>query len=132
MVHRLKENPLKTKIRRFPVDYAYKSSQLVVINLALPEGYELKESLAKKAYYEGNDVSYSRQMMVEGNRIQIISKLDLKNTIVNPGGYDKLRNFYAQIVSAESEQLVIGPKESKVNSQNDVQPASGKVSVGNK
>ena len=34
MVHRLKENPLKTKIRRFPVDYAYKSSQLVVINMS--------------------------------------------------------------------------------------------------
>ena len=132
MVHRLKENPLKTKIRRFPVDYAYKSSQVVVINLALPEGYELKESLAKKAYYEGNDASYSRQMMVEDNRIQIINKIDLKNTIVNPREYDKLRNFYAQIVSAESEQLVIGPKENKVNSQNDIQPASGKVSVGNK
>jgi hypothetical protein len=111
MVHRLKENPFKTKERKFPVDYGNKSSNYIIMNIILPEGYELKEPFVTKTYAEGENASYSRQASVDKNRIQILSRMDIKNPIINSSDYDQLRTFYSQIVSAESEQLVIGPKK---------------------
>jgi transglutaminase-like putative cysteine protease len=129
MVYRLKENPFKTKIRRFPVDYAYKRSHLIVMNFDLPEGYELKEPLNRKVFYVGSSIMFSRMMEVKNNIVQIICKMDVKDSQISSDEYDKLRNFYSQVVSAESEQLVIGPK---VNPAENTDPSSKKVNVGSK
>jgi transglutaminase-like putative cysteine protease len=125
MVHRLKENPFKTKVRKFPVDYAYPNSLVVVMNFELPEGYEL-------GYYLENDIAYTRQMMVDHNRIQIISKMDIKKSKISPMDYDKLKNMYTRIASAQSEQMVIGPKEVKNNPEKNAKTKTEKINVGSK
>ena len=130
MVHRLKENPFKTKVRKFPVDYAYPNSQVIIMNFELPEGYELKEPLNRKGYYLENDIAYTRQMTVDDNRVQILSKMDIKKAKINPDEYEKLKNLYTQIVSAQSEQLVIGPKETKIESEKNVKTKTDKINVG--
>ena len=132
MVHRLKENPFKTKVRKFPVDYAYPTSLVIVMNFELPDGYELKEPLSKKGYYLENDIAYTRQMMVNDNRIQILSKMDIKKSKISPDDYEKLKNIYTKIVSAQSEQLVIGPKETKVESEKNAKAKTKKINVGSK
>ena len=132
MVHRLKENPFRTKVRKFPVDYAYPNSRVVVMNFELPEGYELKEPLNKKGYYLENDIAYTRQMMVDNNRVQLISKMDIKKSKISPADYDKLKNMYTRIVSAQSEQMVIGPKEIKDNSAKNAKTKTEKINVGSK
>ena len=55
--------------------------------------------------------------------------MDVKDSQISSDEYDKLRNFYSQVVSAESEQLVIGPK---VNPAENTDPSSKKVNVGSK
>ena len=132
MVHRLDENPFKTKIRKFPVDYAYKRSHLFVMNFVMPKGYELKEPLARKVYNVGNNILFSRIMDVKDNIIQIVIKMDIKSSKISPNDYDVLRNFYTKVVSAESEQLVIGPKENKVAPANNTKSVSEKINVGSK
>ena len=132
MVHRLKENPFKTKVRKFPVDYAYPNSMVVVMNIELPEGYELKEPLSRKGYYLQNDIAYTRQMVVDNNRIQIVSKMDIKTSKISPDYYEKLKNIYTQIVSAQSEQLVIGPKEVKEQTEKNAKTKTEKINVGSK
>ena len=129
MVYRIKENPFKTKIRRFPVDYAYKWSHLIVMNFDLPEGYELKEPLGRKVFYVGNSIMFSRMMEVKDNIVQIVCKMDVKDSQISPDEYDKLRNFYSQVVSAESEQLVIGPK---ANPADNTESNTKKINVGSK
>ena len=132
MLHRLKENPFKTKIRKFPVDYGYPSSRIIIMNFELPEGYELKEPLDKKGFYLENDIAYTRQMTVDNNRIQIISRMDIKKSKIVPDDYEKLKNIYTKIVSAQSEQLVIGPKENKADPDKDVENKANKVTIGSK
>ncbi len=132
MIHRLKENPFKTKVRKFPVDYAYPTSHVIIMNFELPEGYELKEPLSKKGYYLEDDIAYTRQMMVDNNRIQIISKMDINKSKIDPNDYDKLKNIYSQIVSAQSEQLVLGPEEIKADPENNAKTKTSKISVGSK
>ncbi|MFZ0453308.1 MAG: transglutaminase domain-containing protein [Ignavibacteriaceae bacterium] len=132
MVHRLKENPFKTKVRKFPVDYAYPNSIVIIMNYELPEGYELKEPFSKKGYYLENDIAYTRQMMVENNRIQIISKMEIKNSTITPNDYEKLKNIYSQNVSAQSEQLVIGPKKIPDKPGKNAKTKTEKINVGSK
>ncbi len=132
LVHRLKENPFKTKVRKFPVDYAYPNSLVIVMNFELPEGYELKEPLSRKGYYLENDIAYTRQMMVDNNLIQIISKMDIKKSKISPNDYEKLKNIYTQIVSAQSEQLVIGPKEVQDKPEKNAKTKTDKINVGSK
>jgi transglutaminase-like putative cysteine protease len=131
LVHHLKENPFKLKNRKFPVDYGYKRSNDIIINFILPDGYELKEKLAPKVYTVGNNLFYSRQILVQGNIVQIASKMDIKSSVIKPNQYDELRNFYSQIVSIQSEQLVIGPKENNTNSKSAAK-SSEKASLENK
>ncbi len=108
VVNRIEENPFKAAVRKFPVDYGYKRSLTSVINLQIPEGYKVKENIEDHKYALGqNYVVYSQHAIVDGNKIQIITKTDINNPKVEAKNYKNLRNLYGQIVSAQSEQIVI-------------------------
>lgn len=123
ITHRIKENPLKAKERKFPVDFGYRTGTKIIQNIILPEGYELKESLKNKKFMVGNGVQFIRNLVADGNIVQILTELDIKEARISSDDYNALKNFYAQIVSAESEQLVIGPIE---KSPVEDSPAGGK------
>ena len=113
IIHRLKDNPFKVEQRKFPIDYAYPRSQTIVINVSIPEGYELKECYNNKSISVGGRVSFKRQKQIMDNKIvQILTKIEIKESIINSKYYDQLKRLYEQIISAESEMLVFGPKSS--------------------
>ena len=110
LVHRLKENPFKSKERKFAIDYGYKNGDVNIININLPEGYELKDKLQNKKTSVGKYATFSRIAGVADNRLQIVTKMEIKSSIIPSDYYLQLKSFYANIVNLESEQIVIGPK----------------------
>ena len=50
-------------------------------------------------------------MEVNGNKLQIMNRLEIKKSIINPSYYERLKAFYAQMISLQSEMLVIGAVE---------------------
>lgn len=115
LIHRLNDNPFKSKVRKFPVDYAYPRGQVIITNITIPEGYELKEKYSNKALYVGNSASFKRQMEIRNNVIQISSKMEIKQSLITPDYYQKLKDFYAQVIASQAEMLVLGPKEDNTN-----------------
>jgi len=110
LIHRLKDNPFKMKKRNFPIDYSYTRSKEHVINIAIPNGYEVKESLNDKFLRVRDFVSFSRLVKVENNWMTIVNKMEIKATVIPEQFYNDLRTFYSQIVDLESEQIVLAPK----------------------
>ena len=110
LVHRWKENPFKSKERKFAIDYGFKNGDLTVIDIYIPDGYELKEKIQNTKVMVGKFASYSRIAGVEGNMIQIINKMEIRSSLINQKYYSELKNFYARIVALQSEEIVLGPK----------------------
>ncbi|HVN47583.1 MAG TPA: transglutaminase domain-containing protein [Bacteroidota bacterium] len=108
ILHRMQENSFKDRTRLFPIDYGYLRSNKIVVMLTIPNGFELKEKLADRMLYVGSDLlSYSRKVAVVGNRIQITVKREVHQIEIPEKYYADLKNFYASIVAAEAEQLVL-------------------------
>ena len=108
IMHRLSENPLKSRDRKFPVDYGCGQEQTTVITITVPDSFEIKDKPLDRAFYvNSTDASYQRQVLVQGHTVQVTSKFLIQRTEVPAASYQQLRNFYARIVAAESEQLVL-------------------------
>ena len=58
----------------------------------------------------GKYATFSRIAGVADNRLQIVTKMEIKSSIIPSDYYLQLKSFYANIVNLESEQIVIGPK----------------------
>lgn len=118
LLQKLTDNPFKMKERKFPVDYAYPREQVIVINVSIPDGYELKEKYPDKVMYVGNKISYKRSVEIQDNKIQILTDMRITDSIVMPSLYNQLRDFYTQIINSQSEFLVFGPKEDVSTNEN--------------
>lgn len=112
IVHRTQENPFKTIIRKYPVDYAYKRFFSTIVNITIPEGYEIKEKINDRTFVASPELaSYMRKVNIEGNKIVIQTKFDIKATQIHPKYYERIRYFYTMMVAAQSEQIVLARKQ---------------------
>jgi len=108
VINRFSQNPFKTKIRKFPVDYAYGREVNTVVNVTIPDSFEVKEKIDNKAFSAGeNDAVFVRMVAVDSNKIQVRTKFIVKKSVFPPEEYQDLRNFYAKVVAAQSEQFVL-------------------------
>lgn len=107
----LTENPFKSEKREYPVDFGYAFDKIYSFKITLPEGYEVEEFPAPKAYgLPGNAARYSYNSIQTGNVLTITSLLQINKSLFNQMEYGNLREFYNQIVSKQSEQIVIRKK----------------------
>jgi transglutaminase-like putative cysteine protease len=108
VIDRIWQNPFKSEIRKFPVDYGYKRKISTTIIINLPNGFELKEKPKDISVYGGKkDFLFTRLSELQGNTLTLKSSIEIKSTQMDPGLYEPLKDFYAKIVSAESEQVVL-------------------------
>ncbi len=110
IISRLSDNPFKSPTRKFPVDYNYPREYLTVVNITLPDSFEVKETVANKRFALNRDVIYSRSAALDGNRLQLISKLEILSREIAPQYYAQLRELYATMIQSESEQIVLQKK----------------------
>lgn len=111
IIHRLKENPFKSAVRNFPIDYGYPSSYTMIENITIPENYELKETLSDKNFNLSPNIgSYTRHVQVDSNLIRVLYKFEIKQSVINSKFYEQLKSFYARIVASQGEQFVFTRK----------------------
>jgi len=105
---RVQENPFKDRTRKYPIDYTYQQSYKTIINLTIPDGFEIKEKLADRVLYVGSKLlSYSRDVNVENNLLRIVITREIHEIELPAKYYTDLKNFYESIVAAEAEQIVL-------------------------
>lgn len=108
--HRLKDNPFKAGKRQFPVDYSYPSSETVVTNIRIPSSMELKEEYPSRSFRVSSNISYKRNSKSSDQEMQIISKFDIKKSVVSSRDYSRLKDFYSRLVSTEADMVVLGTR----------------------
>lgn len=102
------ENPFKLNTRMYPVDYTYPRENQIRITLVLPQGYTVEE-LPQPAKYvlPNNGASFLYQAQVVGNMVQVMSKLNIEQTMFMESEYSDLKSFYDYVVQKQAEQVVI-------------------------
>ncbi len=125
VVNRMRENPFKSAVRKFPVDYGYKSSLTSIVNIKIPAGYKIKESIKDHRYTVGrNYLVYEQEAKVDSGNVQISSRMNVRSIQIDPQYYSKLKELYGLIINAQSEELVLEKiKDNSVNKNN----AAGKI-----
>lgn len=102
------ENPFKENERSYPIDYVYPIADKYMVNIMLPEGYEV-ETLPESTKFEfnGTMASFSYIGKQNGNMLQFIISFDINNTIVLPNDYDQFKKFYQLLIEKQNEKVVL-------------------------
>ncbi len=106
-----KENPFKLEKREYPVDYGSAIEKLYLCKITIPDGYDVDE-LPKNVLLKlpGNAAKYAYSLVRSGNGISLTSNLQINNSLFTQEEYPNLREFYAQVVAKQAEQIVLKKK----------------------
>lgn len=103
-----KESPFKLKTRQYPVDFGYNRQQSYYLKLKIPKGYKV-ESLPKDKGltlpFKGASYFYSAKQYKD--YLVIVSRLSITIPVFNPTQYLYLKEFFAQLVDKQAEQIVL-------------------------
>jgi hypothetical protein len=105
------ENPFKQdkKDRKLPIDFTFPFSNKYMINIEIPEGYAIEylpEPAAvalpeKKALFRFNIQKSA------ANTIQVVVSEDINTPILPARFYLPLKDYFSQIVSKETDKIVL-------------------------
>jgi hypothetical protein len=101
-------NPFKLENRLFPVDFAYLMDETYTCSFTIPEGYKVEE-MPKGAIIDLPEKAgrFTYMVAVNGNTVQISSRISLKKPVYYAAEYPFLKEFFNQIVAKHAEQIVI-------------------------
>ena len=105
---KIEENPFKSEKREYPVDYTCPQKYLYMARINIPEGFkvdELPESKIVALPQNGGKFIYNVNVL--GNTISVTSSLTINKGLFVQDEYPYLREFYAQIVEKQAEQIVL-------------------------
>jgi transglutaminase-like putative cysteine protease len=104
----MKENPYKSEKREYPVSYPAPIKEITSFSITIPEGYVVEETPQPVAIaLPENAGKFIFSVSSNGRIMNIASQFMLNKTEFLPEEYPILRQFYAQIVAKQSEQVVL-------------------------
>jgi Domain of Unknown Function with PDB structure (DUF3857) len=107
----LDENPFKSETREYPVDFGSPFDQVHIYKITLPAGYDVEEIPASKALALPNSGGkYLFNVNKNNGIIMITSSLQINRPLFIQDEYKALREFYAQVVAKQAEQIVLKKK----------------------
>ncbi len=111
VVGQTKSNPFKLDKRLYPVDFTCPRKSTYMIKYKLPEGYEVEDLPAPMAVALPNKGGKYLYMINEQNGIITVTvQYKLNQVVFNPSEYELLKEYFAQIVNKEAEQIVLKAK----------------------
>ena len=107
-----RENPLVAANRKFPVEMEYPIDQMYVLNMEVPEGYEVDEMpKSTKVLFNNNEGYFQYQLAKSDNVIQLRLSIKLLKATFPASEYNDLREFFSFIVKKQNEQIVFKRKK---------------------
>jgi hypothetical protein len=104
----IQKNPFTSSKRNYPIEMPYLKDDHFVLNMEIPEGYQVEE-IPKSVRYNLNEDEGMFEYLISNRdgRIQIrsIIKLNKANYLIED--YEGLRDFYAFIIKQQNQQLVL-------------------------
>ena len=107
-----KENPFKGAERKYPVEMPYAMDEIYILNMEVPEGYEIDETpKSAKVLFNEDEGFFEYLIGRNGDAIQLRTRIKLKKATFTPEDYATLRDFFGYIVKKQSEQIVFKKKK---------------------
>lgn len=102
------ENLFKQETREYPIDFKYPVSEKYVINIKIPQGYQV-ESLPENAKIEFNveDGEFTYLIKNTNDLLQITTNLDINKIIILPQDYIEFKKFFDLVIKKQTEQIVL-------------------------
>ncbi|MCP9755410.1 DUF3857 domain-containing protein [Lacihabitans sp. CCS-44] len=111
--NKVKENPFKQPERLYPVDFGYSTENVYILNFEVPKDYII-ESLPKSTNTVLADKSaqfiYSCTYDSINNKINLVSRMVIKNPMYFAEQYHELKELFNRIVQKHDEQIVLKKK----------------------
>lgn len=104
----LTENPFKSENREFPVEYVVPWQDKHRVSVELPEGYTI-ESVPEQLSIALPDKLGSFKFLIQqrGNKLTILSNLQMNSSVITPEYYPQLKAFYNTVVKKQTEKIVL-------------------------
>lgn len=108
LVSYFRQNPFKSAVRKYPVEFPYKVSQQYLVNIQVPDGYRVEEMpAALSTGINGNkDAAFDYQVTEANGKITIRYSIDIAKTFFKPEEYKTLRDLFSKIAAKLEEQVV--------------------------
>jgi hypothetical protein len=102
------ENPFKLEKRTLPLDLSFPVETKTIVNLSIPEGYEV-ESLPESVKFSFDEGvgSYTYFVKQQGNIISTVATFTISALKIQPESYEPFRNFYISIVDKDAEKIIL-------------------------
>lgn len=101
-------NPFKSMEREYPVDFACPMEKKYILNMDIPEGYQVVQipdpfylTLPEKAGH------YRYNIQVAKNKVQFICDFKINKPVFSEKEYLAIKEFYNQMVAKEAEKIVL-------------------------
>lgn len=102
------ENPFTQDSRAYPVDFVCPLSDKYIVNIDIPEGYQLESLPESEAINFNTDaLTFSYLTKLIGNKIQIVVNLEINNTYILPSDYSNFKEFYKIMTDKKAEKIVL-------------------------
>ncbi|MEZ4795629.1 MAG: hypothetical protein R2785_00545 [Flavobacteriaceae bacterium] len=106
--YKLAENPFKLEERSYPVNYSYPSSRKKIINIKIPEGYQVTSTPQPVRMSLPDQMgSFMFNISVVEGGLNVMSTFDINTAIIPAFNYAELKEFYNQRVLKETEKVVL-------------------------
>ncbi|MEM6719706.1 MAG: transglutaminase domain-containing protein [Bacteroidota bacterium] len=102
------ENIFKAEERVYPVDFGYPWKRKIMMNIQLPEGYEV-ESMPEAGVVKMPEGlgAYSFNISKTPAGISVVMSKEINSSVIIPEQYGALREFYKMLVEKEKEKVVL-------------------------
>lgn len=101
-------NPFKAMSRKVPVEFSSLSSDRIVINIVLPDGYSLKSEPKNTIITSPDKGIDARFFFMPGeNKIQMTCQININKIVHSEKSYPDLRTIFDMISKFTSEELTI-------------------------
>lgn len=99
LINAITKNPFNLKERTYPVDLGAASDERVIINISMPENYQMLEKPKDMAIgLPNNSGRYLLQTNFDGNDLSLTQMLQFNNAIYSSDEYLYLKEFYSKII----------------------------------
>lgn len=102
------ENPFKQENREYPVDFSFPFKDKYMVNITIPEGYQI-ESLPKSAAFSmaNNYGAYSMNLSNTDKNIQVVVSFTVNTSIIPSEDYETLKEFFKVLIEKQNEKIVL-------------------------
>lgn len=104
----MSENPFLDEDRKYPVDFNYARKDRYILNITIPEGYQVESLPESSAFTFGENIgNFSYRANEKQNVLQLSVEFSLTEPVIPATDYENLKKFFQLRIDKENEKVVL-------------------------